>query len=202
MPAITLDCLRAVLCNRTLECNDEIVNGTETRSDGSATPGLSMAKILAIKRELHYVMSSGKNRPLPAQTPSLAGKPNPSPIAPVSRVSCGSFAAAHAGKTCPRPIPSPTPTCWRRLCLWQEQEVWLKAWRACMAQLDRQGQLDWAETPDQVRGRLFADGSYAPAKKGALVSALPRRANVGSSFDFPFVFEPPRVGGFLVNRDG
>jgi hypothetical protein len=35
--------------------------------------------------------------------------------------------------------------------------VWLKPWRAFLAQLAAQGQLDWAETS--------ADGSFAPAKK-------------------------------------
>jgi len=76
-------------------------------------------------------------------------------------------------KDLPPSYPSPS-TCWRRLRLWQEQEVWLKAWRAFLAQLDRQGQLDWAET--------FADGSFAPAKKGGLVSAPPRRAKVRSGW--------------------
>ena len=53
---------------------------------------------------------------LPEPQASPWGGPNPSPIAPVSRASCGSCAAAPAGKTCPR-----------RLCLWEEQEVWLRA---------------------------------------------------------------------------
>ena len=70
-------------------------------------------------------------------------------------------------KDLPASYPSPS-TCWRRLRLWEEQEIWVKAWRAFLAQLDRQGQLDLAET--------FADGSFAPAKKGGLVSASPRRA--------------------------
>ena len=58
-------------------------------------------------------------------------------------------------KDLPASYPSPS-TCWRRLRLWEEQEVWLTAWRAFLAQLDRQGQLDWAKT--------FADGSFAPAR--------------------------------------
>ena len=62
-------------------------------------------------------------------------------------------------KDLPASYPSPS-TCWRRLRLWEEQQVWLTAWRAFLGQLDRQGQLDWTET--------FADGSFAPAKKGAL----------------------------------
>jgi transposase len=50
-------------------------------------------------------------------------------------------------------------TCWRKLKLWEEQDIWLKAWRAFLAELDEKGQLDWSEA--------FVDGSFAPAKKGA-----------------------------------
>ena len=62
----------------------------------------------------------------------------------------------------PKTYPSPS-TCWRRLKLWEEQDVWLKAWRALLAELDERGQLNWSEA--------FIDGSFAPAKKGAVVSA-------------------------------
>jgi len=51
-------------------------------------------------------------------------------------------------------------TCWRRLKQWEEQGFWLKAWRCFLGELDAQDQLDWSE--------CFADGSFAPAKKGAL----------------------------------
>jgi transposase len=61
----------------------------------------------------------------------------------------------------PKQFPSPS-TCWRRLRDWEEQDIWLDAWRAFLAQLDQKGQLDWSET--------FADGSFAPAKKGANAS--------------------------------
>ena len=68
-----------------------------------------------------------------------------------------------------RPASSPAPsTWWRRLRPWEEQAGWLMAGRAFLRPRDSQGQLDWAET--------FADGSFAPAKKGGLVSALPRKA--------------------------
>jgi transposase len=76
-------------------------------------------------------------------------------------------------KDLPSSYPSPS-TCWRRQRTWEEQEVWLTAWRGFLGQLDSQGQLDWAET--------FADGSFAPAKKGGLVSAPPRRAKVRSGW--------------------
>ena len=53
-------------------------------------------------------------------------------------------------------------SCWRRLRRWEEQDIWLKAWRTLLGHPDEQGQLDRAE--------IFADGSFAPAeKKGACV---------------------------------
>jgi transposase len=58
----------------------------------------------------------------------------------------------------PQEYPSPT-TCWRRLRRWEEQGVWLKVWRAFLAQLDEKGTLAWQEA--------FLDASFAPAKGGA-----------------------------------
>ena len=57
----------------------------------------------------------------------------------------------------PDEFPSPS-TCWRRLQRWQEEGVWLEAWRALLGALDENGLLKWDET--------FLDGSFAPAKKG------------------------------------
>ena len=76
-------------------------------------------------------------------------------------------------KDLPEEFPSPS-TCWRRLRDWEEQDVWLRLWRAFLSELDEKGQLDWAET--------FADGSFAPAKKGALVSARPNVERVRSGW--------------------
>jgi transposase len=59
----------------------------------------------------------------------------------------------------PPQYPSPI-TCWRRLRDWEEQEVWLKIWHSFIAELDEASHLEWEET--------FADGSFAPAKKGVL----------------------------------
>jgi transposase len=73
----------------------------------------------------------------------------------------------------PKQYPSPS-TCWRRLRLWEEQDVWLNAWRAFLAELDANGQIDWSEA--------FADGSFAPAKKGANVSAQPKGARARSGW--------------------
>ncbi len=57
----------------------------------------------------------------------------------------------------PDKYPSPS-TCWRRLQMWEEQDVWLEIWRAFLGTLDQRKRLDWQEA--------FADGSFAPAKKG------------------------------------
>ena len=61
----------------------------------------------------------------------------------------------------PDEFPSPS-TCWRRLKQWEDEGVWLNAWRALLGGLDQEGLLKWDEA--------FLDGSFAPAKKGALPS--------------------------------
>ena len=70
-------------------------------------------------------------------------------------------------KDLPADFPSAS-SCWRRLHDWEEAGLWLKIWRAFLGELDEKGQLDWSET--------FADGSFAPAKKGGLASAKPNAA--------------------------
>jgi len=56
-------------------------------------------------------------------------------------------------------------TCWRRLKEWEAGGVFLNMWRALLAELNDADKLDWDE--------CFADGSFAPAKKGAERSARP-----------------------------
>ena len=73
----------------------------------------------------------------------------------------------------PKQYPSPS-TCWRRLRDWEEQDVWLNAWRAFFSELDQRGQLDWSEA--------FADGSFAPAKKGANALERPNAARERSGW--------------------
>jgi transposase len=73
----------------------------------------------------------------------------------------------------PDKYPSPA-TCWRRLKQWEEQDVWLDAWRALLGALDGEGLLQWQET--------FLDGSFAPAKKGALQSEKPSGARERSGW--------------------
>jgi transposase len=76
-------------------------------------------------------------------------------------------------KDLPKDFPSPS-TCWRRLRDWEEQDLWLTIWRAFLAELDAAGRLDWEET--------FADGSFAPAKKGAIASEKPNAERVQSGW--------------------
>lgn len=73
----------------------------------------------------------------------------------------------------PEEFPSPS-TCWRRLQRWQEEDVWLDAWRALLGVLDEAGLLRWDES--------FLDGSFAPAKKGALPSVKPSAARARSGW--------------------
>ena len=56
---------------------------------------------------------------------------------------------------------SPT-TCWRRLRQWEESGVWETLWRVILSALQARQKLDWAQA--------FLDGSFVPAKKGALES--------------------------------
>src|SRR5580700_10490415 len=67
----------------------------------------------------------------------------------------------------PGQFPSPS-TCWRRLRQWEEEGVWLNAWRILLGALDEEGLLKWEET--------FLDGSFAPAKKGVPPSGKPSGA--------------------------
>ena len=76
-------------------------------------------------------------------------------------------------KDLPDAYPS-SATCWRRLREWEETGVWLRAWRALVAALDEQGQMNWAE--------IFADGSFAPAKKGACAWEKPNVEKVQSGW--------------------
>ena len=51
-------------------------------------------------------------------------------------------------------------TAWRRLRRWQGEGVRERIWRITLSVLDAQGKLDWEVA--------FLDGSFVPAKKGAL----------------------------------
>jgi hypothetical protein len=73
----------------------------------------------------------------------------------------------------PAQYPSPT-ACWRRLKQWEEEGVWLDAWRALFGALDGKGLLKWEEG--------FLDGAFAPAKKGASQSVKPSVARARSGW--------------------
>lgn len=76
-------------------------------------------------------------------------------------------------KDLPDSYPSAS-TCWRRLRDWEECDVWLTLWRVFLAELDEQGKLDWEQ--------VFADGSFAPAKKGASAWEKPNVEKVRSGW--------------------
>ena len=73
----------------------------------------------------------------------------------------------------PDEFASPS-TCWRRLKQWEDEGVWLEAWRALLGGLDEAGLLKWNET--------FLDGSFAPAKKGVRPSVKPSGARARSGW--------------------
>ena len=73
----------------------------------------------------------------------------------------------------PDEYPSPS-TCWRRLKQWEEEGIWLNAWRTLLGSLDAKGLLKWDEA--------FLDGSFAPAKKGAMQSERPSVAKAQSGW--------------------
>ncbi len=64
----------------------------------------------------------------------------------------------------PDKYPGPS-TCWRRLQLWEEQDVRLDVWCAFLATQDERKRLNWSEA--------FADGSFASAKKEGLALVRP-----------------------------
>jgi len=86
----------------------------------------------------------------------------------------------------PDEFPSPS-TCWRRLQRWQEEGVWLDAWRALLGGLDGEGLLRGDET--------FLGGRFAPAKKGASPSVKPSGARERSGWYWQTV-------GILLVIDG
>jgi transposase len=110
---------------------------------------------------------------LPDESGSPYGGPKPVPNRPVVEGILWVLRNGGRWKALPRGYPSPS-TCWRRLCDWEEAGVWLDVWRAFLDTLEEQGRLRWDE--------CFADGSFAPAKKGAPGSARPSGEGVRSGW--------------------
>lgn len=67
-------------------------------------------------------------------------------------------------KDLPERYPSRS-TCWGRLRNGEEQGVSERAWRALLAELDEDQRLGW--------GEVFTDGTFSPAKKGAIAWERP-----------------------------
>lgn len=64
-------------------------------------------------------------------------------------------------------------TCWRRLKAWQQQGIFTKMWRGFLSDLNAADRINLEEA--------FADGTFAPAKKGGQKSARRRKARVRRS---------------------
>lgn len=101
---------------------------------------------------------------LPKPTGSPRGGPKPLPNRPVFEGILWVLRSGARWKDLPDGYPSPS-TCWRRLRDWEEQGIWLKAWRALLAELNEQQHLGWEE--------VFTDGTFSPAKKGVIVWEKP-----------------------------
>ena len=98
---------------------------------------------------------------LPARKVSPKGGRTAIPNRPVFEGILWVLRSGARWKDLPKCFPSAS-TCWRRLKQWEEAGVWLKVWRKFLGELDEQGRIDWSE--------VFADGTFSPAKKGAIAS--------------------------------
>lgn len=65
-------------------------------------------------------------------------------------------------------------TYWRGLRAWEDADVFLNVWQAFRGQLDDRQKIRCDER--------FADGSFAPAKKGAIESLRPNAAKARSKW--------------------
>src|SRR5215813_1148623 len=94
--------------------------------------------------------------PPPRQRADRRGRP-PAP----NRACCEGILwilqAGAAWRFLPDEFPSPS-TCWRRLKPWEDEGVWLNAWRTLLGALDQEGRLRWDEA--------FLDGSFRSREKG------------------------------------
>ena len=108
---------------------------------------------------------------LPEAKPSPKGGRRPIPNRPCFEGILWVLRSGARWKDLPKRFPSPS-TCWRRLRDWEEQGIWLRVWRAFLAELDLRHRLRWYE--------VFADGTFSPAKKGAHASERPNAERVRS----------------------
>jgi transposase len=117
---------------------------------------------------------------LPEPVPSHKGGPKPVPNRPVVEGILWVLRNGGRWKALPEGYPAPS-TCWRRLAEWEESGVWLEAWRTLLDALHAQQRLHWEE--------CFADGSFAPAKKGGAGSGKRSGARVRSGWWWSMVKE-------------
>lgn len=117
---------------------------------------------------------------LPEPKPSRFGGPKPVPNRPVVEGILWVLRNGARWKALPEGYPSPS-TCWRRLNEWEESGVWLEAWRFFLDTPELKGRLRWEE--------CFADGSFAPAKKGGPRSGKPSGERVRSGWWWSMVKE-------------
>jgi transposase len=108
---------------------------------------------------------------LPKPRKSRKGGPTPVPNRPCFEGILWVLRSGARWKDLPKEYPSYS-TCRRRLIEWEEADVWRRAWHALLDNLDQRGWLDWEE--------CFADGTFSPAKKGAIVSEKPNAERVRS----------------------
>ena len=80
----------------------------------------------------------------------------------VSRASCGFCKPGAAWRFLPDEFPSPS-TCWRRLKQWEEEGVWLDAWRALLGALDEDAS---AQVGRDLLGRQLRPGEKGGAAVG------------------------------------
>ncbi len=103
--------------------------------------------------------------PRPRRRPDQPGRP-PAPNRACFEDILWILQTGAAWRFLPDEFPSPS-TCWRRLQQWQEQGVWLDAWRALLGGLDEEGLLRWDEN---VPRRQFCS-----SEKGGLAVGKTKR---------------------------
>jgi transposase len=117
---------------------------------------------------------------LPEPKASAKGGAKPTPNRPVVEGLLWILVNGARWRSLPKEYPSPA-TCWRRLRDWEDSGVWLKAWHTYLDNLNKDQRLNWEEA--------FADGSFAPAKKGATELAKPRKERIQSGWWWSMVKE-------------
>lgn len=104
---------------------------------------------------------------LPERTASPKGGPKPKPARDCFEGLLWVLRTGARWKDMPDCFPSGS-TCWRRLRDWDEAGAWEAAWHAFLDELGEKDRTLWEV--------VFADATFAPAKKGATASPRPSAA--------------------------